>query len=73
EDDDEEDEEIKKSLDFDSVSEDTENEGLTAKDEDPAAGDEGLDGGTRAPSDGLSLGEEDVVVPEGQQWTVLVV
>ncbi|GJY65140.1 hypothetical protein Tco_0466600 [Tanacetum coccineum] len=42
EDDDEEDEEIKEILDFDSVSED-------AKDEDPAAGDEGLTAGDEGP------------------------
>ncbi|GKD42747.1 hypothetical protein Tco_1267392 [Tanacetum coccineum] len=41
EDDDEEDEEIEKSLDSDSISEDVEDEGPTAEDEDPAAGDEG--------------------------------
>ncbi|GJS99615.1 putative reverse transcriptase domain-containing protein [Tanacetum coccineum] len=42
EDSDEEDEELEESLDFDSVSEDTEDEGPTAEDEDLAMGDEGL-------------------------------
>ncbi|GKF00835.1 hypothetical protein Tco_0027758 [Tanacetum coccineum] len=50
EDDDEEDEEeIQESLDSDSVSEDTEDEGPTAEDEDPAAGDEGLAAGVERP------------------------
>ncbi|GKA65028.1 hypothetical protein Tco_0764735 [Tanacetum coccineum] len=40
-DDDEEDEEIEESMDSDSVSEDAEDEGPTAKDEDPATEDEG--------------------------------
>ncbi|GKE97361.1 hypothetical protein Tco_0020712, partial [Tanacetum coccineum] len=42
EEDGEEDEEIKKSMDFDSLSEDAEDEGPTTKDEDPAMEDEGL-------------------------------
>ncbi|GJT40829.1 hypothetical protein Tco_0940694 [Tanacetum coccineum] len=50
EDDDEEDEEIEESLDFDSVSEDAEDEGPTAEDEDPAVGDEGLAAGVEGPS-----------------------
>ncbi|GJX88401.1 hypothetical protein Tco_0340415 [Tanacetum coccineum] len=50
EDDDEEDEE---SLDFDSVSEDTEDEGPTVEDEDPAAGDEGLAAGDEGPGMGV--------------------
>ncbi|GKD92886.1 hypothetical protein Tco_1372723, partial [Tanacetum coccineum] len=45
----EEDEEIEKSLDFDSVSEDAEDEGPTAEDKDPAAGDEGLAAGVEGP------------------------
>ncbi|GJZ76953.1 hypothetical protein Tco_0641625 [Tanacetum coccineum] len=56
EDDDKEDEE---SLDFDNVSEDTKDEGPTAEDGDPAAGDE--------------YGrEEEEAVPEGQQRAVLI-
>ncbi|GJZ25057.1 hypothetical protein Tco_0562516 [Tanacetum coccineum] len=53
------DEEIDESLDFDSVSEETEDEGPTAKDEDPTVGDESL--------------AEDEAVPEGQQWAAPVV
>ncbi|GJR91082.1 hypothetical protein Tco_0215093 [Tanacetum coccineum] len=49
EDDDKENEEIKDSLDSDSVSEDAEDEGSTAEDEDPAAGDEGLAAGVEGP------------------------
>ncbi|GJZ74991.1 hypothetical protein Tco_0639456, partial [Tanacetum coccineum] len=45
EDDDEEDEEIEESIDSNSVSEDTEDEGSIAEDEDPAAEDEGLAAG----------------------------
>ncbi|GKF51127.1 hypothetical protein Tco_0147594, partial [Tanacetum coccineum] len=57
EDDDEEDEE---SLDFDSVSEDTEDEGPTVEDEDPAAGDEGLAAGDEGPGMGVkSCGSDD--------------
>ncbi|GKD37755.1 hypothetical protein Tco_1257962, partial [Tanacetum coccineum] len=83
EDDDEEDEEIKESLDSDSVSENAEDEGPTIEDEDPAAGDEGLSMGVESrglddevhsvESDGLGLGEEEEAVPEGQQWAVPVV
>ncbi|GKA66682.1 hypothetical protein Tco_0766490 [Tanacetum coccineum] len=54
EDNDEEDEEIEESLDFDSVSEDAEDEGPTAEDKDPAAGDEGLAAG----DEGLGIGVE---------------
>ncbi|GJS42095.1 putative reverse transcriptase domain, reverse transcriptase zinc-binding domain protein [Tanacetum coccineum] len=83
-DDDEEDEEIKESLDSDNVSEDAEDEGPTTEDKDPAAGDEGLAVGSRASSrglddeghsvesDGLSL-EEEEAVPEGQQQAAPVV
>ncbi|GKB01874.1 hypothetical protein Tco_0829918 [Tanacetum coccineum] len=49
EDDDKENEEIKDSLDSDSVSEDAKDEGSTAEDEDPAAGDEGLAAGVEGP------------------------
>ncbi|GJZ99312.1 hypothetical protein Tco_0671863, partial [Tanacetum coccineum] len=49
EDDDEYDEEIEESMDSDSVSEDAEDEGLTAEDEDPAARDEGLTAGVEVP------------------------
>ncbi|GJY92318.1 hypothetical protein Tco_0508100 [Tanacetum coccineum] len=60
EDDDEEDEEIKKSLDSDSVSEDAEDEGPTTEDEDPAAGDEGLAVGDGALGMGVeSCGPDD--------------
>ncbi|GKC82149.1 hypothetical protein Tco_1137866, partial [Tanacetum coccineum] len=60
EDDDEEDDEIKESLDSDSVSEDTEDEGLTAEDEDPAAGDESLAAGDKGPGmDDESHGMDD--------------
>ncbi|GJR49661.1 hypothetical protein Tco_1400182 [Tanacetum coccineum] len=52
-DDEEEDKEIEESLDFDSMSEDAEDEGPTAEDEDPAAGDEGLAAGVK------SLGMDD--------------
>ncbi|GKD58369.1 hypothetical protein Tco_1295878, partial [Tanacetum coccineum] len=47
--DDEEDEEIKESMDSDSVSEDAKDEGLTAEDGDPAAEDEGLTAGVEGP------------------------
>ncbi|GJX00614.1 hypothetical protein Tco_0184527 [Tanacetum coccineum] len=73
EDDDEEDEEIEESMDFNSVSKDAEDEGPTAEDEDPATKDEGLTAGSRAPSDELSLEEEEEVVPMGQQQAALVV
>ncbi|GKD45861.1 hypothetical protein Tco_1270506, partial [Tanacetum coccineum] len=57
EDDDEEDEEIEESLDFDSMSED---EGPTAEDEDPATGDEGLAAGVEDPrTDNESHGLDD--------------
>ncbi|GKD94834.1 hypothetical protein Tco_1374671 [Tanacetum coccineum] len=49
EDDDEEDEEIEESMDSDSVSEDAEDEGPTAEDEDSAAEDAGLTAGVEAP------------------------
>ncbi|GJV62940.1 hypothetical protein Tco_1473768 [Tanacetum coccineum] len=68
-DDEEEDKEMEESLDSDSVSEGTEDEGPTAEDEDPAAGDEGLAVADEGPSIGvksLSL-RGDKVVPEGQQ------
>ncbi|GKF03260.1 hypothetical protein Tco_0030183, partial [Tanacetum coccineum] len=68
-DDKEEDEEMEKSLDFDNLSKDAEDEGPTIEDEDPAAGDEGLAAGDEGPSMGvesLSLGG-DKVVPRGQQ------
>ncbi|GKE76681.1 hypothetical protein Tco_1542801, partial [Tanacetum coccineum] len=65
--DDEEDEEIEESLDSNSVSKDTEDEGPTAEDEDHAAGDEGLAAGDEG------LGEEEEAVAEGQQQTVPVV
>ncbi|GKE25308.1 hypothetical protein Tco_1436820 [Tanacetum coccineum] len=48
--DDEEDEEIEESMDSDSMSEDTEDEGPTAEDEDPATEDEGLTAGVEGPS-----------------------
>ncbi|GJT30828.1 hypothetical protein Tco_0911103 [Tanacetum coccineum] len=61
EDDDEEDEEIEESMDSDSVSEDTEDEGPTVEDEDPAAEDEGLTTGVESPGmddEGYSLDDE---------------
>ncbi|GJX56150.1 hypothetical protein Tco_0286047 [Tanacetum coccineum] len=62
EDDDKEDEEIKKSLDSDSVSEDAEDEGPTAADEDPTMGDEGLAAGDRGPGIGVeSCGPDDEI------------
>ncbi|GKB97448.1 hypothetical protein Tco_0983585 [Tanacetum coccineum] len=67
-DDEEEDKEMEKSLDSDSVSEDAEDKGLTAEDEDPTAGDEGLAAG----DEGLDIGVEslnlgrDEAIPEGQ-------
>ncbi|GJY81947.1 hypothetical protein Tco_0494698 [Tanacetum coccineum] len=66
-------EEIEESLDSDSVSEDAEDGGPTAEDDDPAVGDEGLAAGSRAPSDGLGLEEEEEAVPGGQQQAALVV
>ncbi|GKE60340.1 hypothetical protein Tco_1510707 [Tanacetum coccineum] len=63
--DDEEDEEIEKSLDSNNVSEDAEDEGPIVEDEDPAAGDEGLAAG----DEGLEV----EAVPEGQQRTISVV
>ncbi|GKG57579.1 hypothetical protein Tco_0587177, partial [Tanacetum coccineum] len=47
--DDEDDEEIEESMNSDSVSVDTEVEGPIADDEDPAAEDKGLTGGSRDP------------------------
>ncbi|GJU13642.1 hypothetical protein Tco_1136038 [Tanacetum coccineum] len=75
EDDKEEDEEIEESLDSDSASEDTKDEGPTIDDEDPAAGDEGLAVGDEGPGMGVeSLGlEGDEAVPEGQQRAASVV
>nr|GEV16051.1 hypothetical protein [Tanacetum cinerariifolium] len=64
---DEEDEEIEESLDSNSVSENAEDEGPTLEDEDPAAGDEGLATRDEGP------GENEKVVPEGQQKVVLIV
>ncbi|GJX87039.1 hypothetical protein Tco_0337813 [Tanacetum coccineum] len=57
----EEDEEIEESIDSDSVSEDAEDEGSTAEDEDPAAEDEGLTAGVEAPGmhdEGYGLDDE---------------
>ncbi|GJV58501.1 hypothetical protein Tco_1459506 [Tanacetum coccineum] len=60
EDDDEEDEEIEESMDFDSVSEDAEDEGPTAEDEDPAIGDESLTTRVKGPGmDDESYGLDD--------------
>ncbi|GKF98972.1 hypothetical protein Tco_0297755 [Tanacetum coccineum] len=56
-------------------SEDAEDEGLTTKDEDPAAGDEGLAEGDKGPGirvESLGLGR-DAAVPEGQQRAAPVV
>ncbi|GKC08351.1 hypothetical protein Tco_0999961, partial [Tanacetum coccineum] len=64
EDDDEDDEEIEKSLDSNNVSEDAKDEGPTIEDEDPAIRDEGLAAGDEGPGD---------AIPEGQQRAVLVV
>ncbi|GJR05421.1 hypothetical protein Tco_0528405 [Tanacetum coccineum] len=75
EDDEEEDEEIEESSNYDSKSNDVEDEGLTIEDEDPAAGDEGLAAGDEGPGIGvvsLSLGG-DAAVPEGQQRATPVV
>ncbi|GKB79654.1 hypothetical protein Tco_0946549 [Tanacetum coccineum] len=61
EDDDEEDEEIEESMDSDSVSEDTEDEGPTVEDEDPTADDEGLTVGVEGPGmddEGYGLDDE---------------
>ncbi|GJT71211.1 hypothetical protein Tco_1030497 [Tanacetum coccineum] len=56
----EDDEEIEKSLDSDSVTEDAEDEGPTAEDEDPAAGDEGLPAEDEGPGMGVeSCGSDD--------------
>ncbi|GKB98441.1 hypothetical protein Tco_0984578 [Tanacetum coccineum] len=77
--DDEEDEEIKESLDSDSVSEDAMDEGPTAEDKDPAARDEGLAAGDEGPGLGVESydsddeREEEKAVPEGQQQAALVV
>ncbi|GJU36386.1 retrovirus-related pol polyprotein from transposon TNT 1-94 [Tanacetum coccineum] len=60
-DDDEEDEEIEESMDFDSVSEDAEDEGPTIEDEDPAAEDKGLTAGVEGPGmddEGYGLDDE---------------
>ncbi|GKE17258.1 hypothetical protein Tco_1424835 [Tanacetum coccineum] len=57
----EEDEEIEESMDSDSVSEDTEDEGPIAEDEDPAAEDEGLTAGVESPGmddEGYDLDDE---------------
>ncbi|GKF89562.1 hypothetical protein Tco_0263525, partial [Tanacetum coccineum] len=64
----EEDKEMEESSDYDSVSEDAEDEGATTKDEDLAVGDEGLTAGDEGPGIGVesfSLGG-DKVVPVGQ-------
>ncbi|GJU66839.1 hypothetical protein Tco_1253098 [Tanacetum coccineum] len=53
EDNDEEDEEIEESLDYDSVSEDTKDEGPTAEDEDPTAKDEDPAAGDEGPGMGV--------------------
>ncbi|GJW92309.1 hypothetical protein Tco_0169862 [Tanacetum coccineum] len=97
EDDDEKDGDIEENLDSDSVSEDVEDEGPIAEDEDPDVRDEGLTAGDEGPSMGvksydsddesrglddegysvksygIGLGEEEEVVPEGQQQAALVV
>ncbi|GJY20033.1 hypothetical protein Tco_0392599 [Tanacetum coccineum] len=68
-DDEEEDEEIEESSNFDSVSEDAEDDGPIAEDEDPVAGDEGLATGDEGPGIGVespSLGGDEAV-PGGQQ------
>nr|GEX11427.1 hypothetical protein [Tanacetum cinerariifolium] len=76
EDDDEgEDEEVGESLNFNSKSKDTEDEGPTVEDEDPAVGDEGLavaDEGLGMRVESLSLGGYEAV-PEGQQRATSVV
>nr|GEX12906.1 hypothetical protein [Tanacetum cinerariifolium] len=72
-DDKEEDEEMEESLDFDSVSEGTENKGPAVED-DPAAGDKGLaarDEGLGMGVEGVSLGRDEAV-PGGQQRESLV-
>ncbi|GKD44739.1 hypothetical protein Tco_1269384 [Tanacetum coccineum] len=59
--DDEENEEIKESMDSDSVSKDVEDEGPIAEDEDPAAEDEGLTAGVEGPGmddEGYGLDDE---------------
>ncbi|GJS71632.1 hypothetical protein Tco_0704473 [Tanacetum coccineum] len=59
-DDDEDDKEIKESMDSDSVSEDVEDEGPTAEDEDPATRDEGLTARVEGPGmDDESYGLDD--------------
>ncbi|GJS75745.1 hypothetical protein Tco_0725626 [Tanacetum coccineum] len=61
EDDEEEDEEIEESMDSDSVSEDANDEGNTAMDENPAAEDEGLTAGVEGPGmddEGYDLDDE---------------
>nr|GEV82590.1 hypothetical protein [Tanacetum cinerariifolium] len=67
------DEEIEESSDYDSVSEDVEDEGPTTEDEDPAAGDEGLATGDEGPGMGVesrglddeSRGLDDEVIVHG--------
>ncbi|GJZ40040.1 hypothetical protein Tco_0586603 [Tanacetum coccineum] len=69
EDDEEEDEEVEESSDSDSVSEDAEDEGPTAEDEDPDVRDEGIAAGDEDPGirvDSLVLGGDEAV-PRGQQ------
>ncbi|GJX09660.1 hypothetical protein Tco_0199519 [Tanacetum coccineum] len=59
--DDEEDGEIEKSMDSDSIGEDAEDEGSTAEDEDPAVEDEGLTAGVEGPGivdEGYGLDDE---------------
>ncbi|GKA35809.1 hypothetical protein Tco_0722300 [Tanacetum coccineum] len=61
ENDDEEDEEIEESIDSNSVSEDAEDEGPTAKDKDPATKDEGFTAGVEGPDmhdEGYGLDDE---------------
>ncbi|GKE38411.1 hypothetical protein Tco_1461816 [Tanacetum coccineum] len=61
EDDDEEDEEIEESMDFDSMSEDAEDESPTVEDGDPAAEDEGLTARVKGPGmhdEGYGLDDE---------------
>ncbi|GJY33215.1 hypothetical protein Tco_0417684 [Tanacetum coccineum] len=74
EDDREEDEEMEESSDYDSVSEDAEDEGPTVEDADPAAGDKGLamgDEGHGIGVESLSLGGDEAV-PGGQQRAALI-
>ncbi|GKC05980.1 hypothetical protein Tco_0997590 [Tanacetum coccineum] len=71
EDDDEDDEEIEKSLDSNNVSEDAKDEGPTIEDEDPAIGDEGLAAGDEGPQQAVSVVGTTMSAPLGLGYGVL--